>query len=110
MGVKASNKPVGVRGVAVIWMGPDGLAKAAHRYFDGTTLMAQIGAIKAPARAVPPMPAGEPEWHAAKGTPEEDKAVEGFKAFYASFEKKSDADFLAGMDDKVVWSDVTAPK
>jgi len=110
MGVKASNKPVGVRGVTVVFMGPDGLAKAEHRYFDSTTLMAQIGAMKAPARAVPPMPAGEPEWHAAKGTPEEDKGVEQMKAVYATFEKKSEADFLGTMDDKAVWSDLSAPK
>jgi len=110
MGVKASNKPVGVRGVTVVWVGPDGLAKAEHRYLDGTTLMAQMGAMKAPARPVPAMPTGEPEWHAAKGTPEEDKAVEGYKAFYASFERKSDVDFLGSMDDKVAWSDLSAPK
>ncbi len=110
MGVKASNKPVGVRGSTVLWITADGLVKQEHRYFDATTLMAQIGAVKAPARPVPAMPSGEPEWHAAKGTPEEDKAADVLKAFYASFEKKSDADFLGAMDDKVAWSDVTAPK
>lgn len=87
MGVKASNKPVGIRGATVIWVSPDGLVKQEHRYLDATTVMAQIGAFKAPARPVTPMPTGEPEWHAAQGTPEEDKAIEMFKAFYTSFEK-----------------------
>jgi steroid delta-isomerase-like uncharacterized protein len=110
MGAKASNKPVGVRGATVVWVNADGLVKQEHRYFDAATLMAQTGAMKAPARPVPPMPTGEAEWHAAKGTPEEDKAAEPMKAIYAAFEKKSEADFLGAMDEKAAWSDQSAPK
>jgi steroid delta-isomerase-like uncharacterized protein len=110
MGTKASNKPVGVRGVTVVWLNADGLAKAEHRYFDIPTLMSQIGAMKAPARPVAALPTGEPEWHAAKGTPEEDKQAEIFKGFYGSFEKKAEADFLGPMDDKATWSDLSQPK
>ncbi len=110
MGQKATNKPVGLRGVSVLWVGPDGLVKQDHRYYDGATLMTQLGQMKAPARAVPPMPSGEPEWHVAKGSPDEDKQVELAKSLYGSFEKKAEADFLGSMDDKVVWSDLSAPK
>jgi steroid delta-isomerase-like uncharacterized protein len=109
-GNKASNKPVGIRGATVVVLNADGLAKSEHRYFDATTLMAQIGAMKAPARPIPEAPSGEPEWHAAKGTPEEDKAAEPLKGMYGAFEKKSDADFLAPMDDKATWSDLSQPK
>ena len=35
MGIKATNKPVGVRGATVLWFTPDGLVKQEHRYFDG---------------------------------------------------------------------------
>jgi steroid delta-isomerase-like uncharacterized protein len=110
MGTKASNKAVGVRGAVVVSVSPDGLAKQEHRYFDVPTLMSQIGAMKTPARPVATMPAGEPEWHAAKGTPEEEKAAEPLKGLYGSFEKKSEADFLAPMDEKATWSDLAQPK
>jgi steroid delta-isomerase-like uncharacterized protein len=109
-GIKASNKPVGVRGATIVWVSPDGLAKQEHRLFDVNTLMAQVGAMKAPSRPIPAMPTGEPEWHAAKGTPEEDKAADVLKGLYASFEKKSEADFLGAMDEKATWSDLTQPK
>jgi len=110
MGQKATNKPVGLRGVSVLSFGTDGLIKQDHRYYDGATLMTQVGQMKSPVRAVPPMPSGEPEWHVAKGTPDEDKQVELAKTLYGSFEKKVEADFLGSMDEKVVWSDVSAPK
>src|SRR6266851_4032316 len=94
MGVKASNKPVGVKGATVVTITPDGLAKTDHRYVDMPTLMAQIGASKAPARPVAAMPTGDPEWHVAKGTPEEDKQAAVAKGIYSAFEKKAEADFL----------------
>jgi steroid delta-isomerase-like uncharacterized protein len=109
-GNKASNKPVGLRGATVVVLNADGLAKSEHRYIDVNTLMSQIGAMKAPSRPIPAMPSGDPEWHAAKGTPEEDKAADLLKGFYGAFEKKSEADFLGAMDEKASWSDLSQPK
>jgi len=111
MGDKPTKKPVGFKGVSVNWFTPEGLVKQEHRYFDQATVMGQLGKGKGmPFRPVATAPTGEPEVHAAKGTPEEDKIVEIGKGVYAAFEKKAEADFLASADDKVVWSDVMAPK
>jgi uncharacterized protein (TIGR02246 family) len=111
MGEKPTKKAVGFKGVSVNWFTPEGLVKQEHRYFDMTTVMGQLGKAKgAPVRPVAAAPTGEPEVHAAKGTPEEDKTVETAKGVYAAFEKKAEADFLGASDDKVVWSDVMAPK
>jgi steroid delta-isomerase-like uncharacterized protein len=109
-GAKASNKPVGVRGASVVWFSPDGLIKQEHRYFDGGTVMSQIGQMKAPARPVATQPSGEPTWHVAKGTPEEDKQVEVAKGLFGAFEKKSEADFLGPLADNVTWADISQPK
>jgi steroid delta-isomerase-like uncharacterized protein len=110
MGVKPTGKPVGVRGATVAWMTPDGLIKQEHRYFDGATLMAQIGQIKTPARPIPPLPSGDATWHVAKGTPDEDKQSDIVKGMYGAFEKKSEADFIGAMADNATWTDVTMPK
>jgi steroid delta-isomerase-like uncharacterized protein len=110
MGVKATNKPVGVRGISVVWMTPEGLVKQEHRYFDGNTFMAQMGKIKMPARAVPSLPSGDPEWHIAKGSPEEAKSADLAKGMYAAMDKKAEADFLGPLDDKLTWVDLSAPK
>src|SRR5262249_54847571 len=75
------------------------------------TIVGQLGKGKGmPFRPVVTVPTGEPELHAAKGTPEEDKIVETTKGVYATFEKKAEADFVASVDDKVSWSDNMAPK
>jgi steroid delta-isomerase-like uncharacterized protein len=110
MGVKPTGKAVGVRGISIAWVTPEGLVKQEHRYFDMNTFLAQLGKVKMPARAVPTIPSGEPEWHVAKGTPEESKSVELAKGMYAAMDKKSEADFIGPLDDKLTWADLSAPK
>jgi steroid delta-isomerase-like uncharacterized protein len=110
MGIKPTNKAVGLRGVSVVWVGTDGLVKQEHRYFDGNTLMAQLGQMKMTARPVPALPTGDLEWHIAKGSPEEAKQADVAKGMYAAMDKKSESDFLAPMDDKLSWADLSAPK
>jgi steroid delta-isomerase-like uncharacterized protein len=109
-GVKASNKAIGLRGAAVFRFNADGLVTDEHRYFDGGTLMSQLGQMKMPSRPPAALPSGEPSWHVAKGTPEEDKQLDLAKTMYGAFEKKSEADFIGNMDDKVTWSDISQPK
>ncbi len=109
-GAKATNKPIGFRGATVLWFTPDGLIKQEHRYFDGGTMMAQLGQMKMPARPLAALPSGEPEWHIAKGTPEEDKQVDIIKGMYGALEKKTEADFIGPLDEKVTWADLTMPK
>jgi len=109
-GVKASNKAIGLRGASVLWFTPDGLVKQEHRYFDGGTMMTQLGQMKAPARPVATQPSGEATWHIAKGAPEEDKQVDLAKGMYGSFEKKGETDFLGSLADNITWSDIGQPK
>ena len=110
MGIKPTGKPVGIRGATVCWMTPEGLVKQEHRYMDGSTLMAQLGQVKAPARPVAPLPSGDPTWHIAKSTPEEDKQTYVIKGMYAAFDNKSETDFLGAMADDATWSDISMPK
>lgn len=110
MGIKPTNKAVGLRGATILWVGPDGLVKQEHRYADAGTMMAQIGVSKAPSRPIPAMPSSEPKWYVAKGTPEEEKQADLVKGMYAAFDKKSENDFLGSMTEDSVWSDLTMPK
>jgi steroid delta-isomerase-like uncharacterized protein len=110
MGVKPTGKAVGVRGATVTWMTPEGLIKQEHRYMDGSTLMAQLGQLKTPARPVTPLPSGDASWRIAKGTPDEDKQSDVVKGMYGAFDKKSEADFLGAMADNATWSDMAMPK
>jgi steroid delta-isomerase-like uncharacterized protein len=109
-GVKATNKPVGIRGATILWMTPEGLVKQEHRYMDGSTIMAQIGQSKSPARAIPPVPSGDPTWHVAKGTPDEDKQSLVLKQMYAAFDNKQESDFIGAMADNATFSDLAMPK
>jgi ketosteroid isomerase-like protein len=109
-GAKPTDKPVGVRGASVLTFTPEGLIKTEHRYFDTSTVLSQLGLMKEPARPVAALPKGEPEWHIAKGTAEEDKLVEVAKALNGAFEKKSEADFLGALCDNPAWSDFAAPQ
>jgi steroid delta-isomerase-like uncharacterized protein len=108
-GAKPTNKTMGVRGADVLTFTHEGLIRQAHRYFDTSTVLSQLGLMKAHARAVAPLPGGDPEWHIAKGTPEEDKLVEVAKAIKDAFEKRSAADFLGALSEDVSWSTVTQP-
>jgi steroid delta-isomerase-like uncharacterized protein len=110
MGIKPTNKSVGIRGATILWVTPDGLVKQEHRYMDAAAIMAQLGQSKVPARAAQALPSGEPTWHVAKGTPEEDKQSELAKSMYAAFDKKSEADFLGALAENATWSDIAMPK
>jgi steroid delta-isomerase-like uncharacterized protein len=109
-GAKATNKAIGVRGASVLSFTPEGLVKSERRYFDSSTVLSQLGLTQTPARPVAALPSGAPEWHIAKGTPEEDKLVEVAKALNGAFEKKAEPDFLGVLSENVSWSNLTQPK
>jgi steroid delta-isomerase-like uncharacterized protein len=109
-GAKPTHKPIGVRVASVLTFAPDGLIQTEHRYWDSGTLLSQLGLIKAPARPVAPLPGGEPEWHVAGGTPEEDKLVGVAKAINGAFETKSEVDFLGALSENVSWASMPQPK
>jgi steroid delta-isomerase-like uncharacterized protein len=98
MGMKATNKPVGLRGVTVIFSNPDGLVREEHDYTDMGSMMMQLGVPKAKGRALVGLPTTS-ETHIAKGTPDEDKNVDLAKSFAAVMEKKDVKAFLDGMTD-----------
>jgi len=108
-GAKATHKTIGVRVASVITFTSEGLIKTEHRYWDTSTLLSQLGLTKAPARPVAALPSGEPEWHIAGGTTEEDKLVSVAKSINGAFEKKSERDFLGALSEHVSWSNVTQP-
>ena len=89
---------------------PEGLIKTEHRYWDTSTLLSQLALAKAPARPVAALPGGEPEWHIAKGTPEEDQLVEVAKSINGAFANRSEADFLGALSESVSWSHLAQPK
>jgi steroid delta-isomerase-like uncharacterized protein len=110
MGVKATEKPVGVNGVDVMWFTPEGLIKEQHTYVDIGTIMSQIGASKQKGRPVPALHAGAPQVVVSSAGAEETKNVEALKVMWAAFEKKSEADFVGGATDDIVWDDMTMPE
>ena len=83
--------------------------KECHLYMDGGSLAFQLGMPKAKGRAMVGLPTNN-EMHVAKGTPDEDKNVDGAKAMAAVFEKKDAKAFLDGMADDSTYDDNVMPK
>jgi steroid delta-isomerase-like uncharacterized protein len=109
-GAKPTNKRIGVRAASVLTFTPEGLIKTEHRYFDSVTIVSQLGLMKAPSRPVEALPTGEPEWHVAKGTPEEGQLGLLAKTINGAFEEKSEASFLGALSENVSWSSLAQPK
>ena len=109
-GIKATEKPVGTHGLDIVWFDDKGLIKEHHTYYDGATILSQIGVSKQKARPIPTLPATPAEPVVSKGTPEEQKNVETAKAMYAAMEAKKEADFLAPLADDVQYDDMTQPQ
>ncbi len=109
MGGKATGKKVGQFVLDIMWFNDDGLISKQHLYMDHLTMMHQLGKgnPKMKARGLEPIPTAEVEAVAAKDTPDEAKNADAIKAWYASFEKKDEKAYLAGLSDKVVEADYT---
>jgi steroid delta-isomerase-like uncharacterized protein len=105
-GIKATEKPVGMQGVSVVWSNGDGQIKEEHVYHDMGTVMSQMGLSKQKARGIPTMP-GSPQVFSPTGSPDETKNLEASKAWMKSFETKKEADFVAGVADSIEWDDMT---
>ena len=109
LGVKPTEKPVGVVGVTVLVFEPGtGLVKEAHRYSDQGTLLSQIGASKTKARAIPLL-SSSPEWKVASGTPAEERAEAVWRRVLAAIEAKNETDYIALHEDDVAYDDLTQP-
>lgn len=99
---KAAGKPTGMHGVSVYWFDPSGLITKDDTYYDSATLSKQTGATPGAARPIPEVPAAEPAWIAAAGSPEEAKKLEAAKAMYAAFGGADEKAFAATLHDDVV--------
>jgi steroid delta-isomerase-like uncharacterized protein len=109
LGVKATEKPVGVSGVTVLVFDPDsGLVKEAHRYADDATILSQIGASKAKTRAIPTL-SSSPEWRTAAGTPNEERGEAAWRRALAAINEKNETDYIAQHQDDVAYDDMTQP-
>lgn len=105
-GIKATEKKVGSPGVDVLWFSPEGQIKEQHTYYDGGTILAQIGLSKQKARAIPTL-AAAPQIITSTGSADETKNVEVTKSANAAFEAKKEADWLATVGDNIEWDDAT---
>ncbi len=108
MGMKATNKPVGLMAVSVVWTTPDGLAKEEHLYEDMGSMMMQLGVKKAMGRPAVALPSAS-EAHVAKGTADEDKNADVARNFATTMEKKDVKAFLDGITDDSSYDMNTAP-
>ena len=109
MGQKPTGKQVGQMGVGIYWYTPEGKVKESHMYLDGGSLAFQLGMPKAKGRPMVGLPTSN-EMHVAKGSPDEDKNVDGAKAMAAVFEKKDSKAFVDGMTDDSTYESNTMPK
>lgn len=80
--IAATNKTAGANGAAVYWFDEDGRIRRQHTYYDPGTIGAQLGTTKARTRAVPALPAGEPQFIVATGTADDNRFVDEAAAFY----------------------------
>jgi steroid delta-isomerase-like uncharacterized protein len=105
MGVKASGKRVGIRGVTLYWFKLNGLINDVHVYFDVGSVLAQLGAapkgIDAPPAGWPASVPAKADVFVADGTEQEKKNVHTLNASYDALEAKNDAGFLAPFADDV---------
>jgi steroid delta-isomerase-like uncharacterized protein len=110
-GMKATEKPVGANGVDLFWFDKDsGLIKEHHIYYDGATILSQIGVSKQKARPIPTLSSSMPTPIESKSTPEETKNLDTSKAMIGAMESKKEADFLAPLADTVEYDDYTMPQ
>jgi steroid delta-isomerase-like uncharacterized protein len=110
MGIKGTEKPVGMMGADVIWFTPEGQIKEQHSYMDMGTIMSQIGVSKHKARAVPTLPTTPPQVFTSTAAADEQKNVDAATKMMGAFEKKSEADFIGAVADDITWDDMTQPE
>jgi steroid delta-isomerase-like uncharacterized protein len=109
-GIKGKEKQVGTRGLDILWFNADGEVKEHHVYFDGATLLTQIGFLKGKARPIKEFPEGDPQFFASvQELPDETRNVELARSFFATFDARREADFAAALADDVEYDDITKP-
>jgi hypothetical protein len=102
-GVAATHKPVGIKGVTLIWTKDDGTIIDVHVYFDSALVKAQLGAgpkdlLSLP---VPALPTASPQvFEQASGSAAEDDGNAGVvKSALDALESNREPAYLAAMAD-----------
>jgi predicted ester cyclase len=117
LGIKATGKEVGLRGVTLYWFNLSGLINDMHVYFDAGATVAQLGGAlpclekpsgagpkgcKTPIEGPPVVLAASPQVFVAAGGSEEEKAdLHALNASFDALEAKNENEYLAPFADDV---------
>jgi ketosteroid isomerase-like protein len=100
MGVKATQKPVSIRGLALFWFDQNELVSDTHLYFDVGATLAELGAAPKGVEAPGPIPQATTVV-AGPGTDAGKQNVTLVNASWDAFESKTEAGYLAPLADDI---------
>ena len=113
IGIPATQQPVVIQGLTLLWTNDDGILSGLHVYFDEGVVRAQLGSGSVELKKLPrPAPgAGMPQLFERGGTPEEAANVALARAMIQALEDGNENGFLATMTDdiEVFTTDHTEP-
>jgi hypothetical protein len=116
LGVKATGKEIGLRGVTLYWFNLSGLINDMHVYYDAGAALAQLGgalpcleksgagskACKTPIEGPPVVLAASPQVLVAAGASEEERGnLHALNTSFDALEAKNDSEYLAPFSDEV---------
>ena len=103
MGVAATNKPVVIKGLTLLWTSDDGIITELHVYFDEDLVKAQLGSGPADLQKlpVPSADVGPRQVFERSGAPEEATNAATARAMIQALEDDKEADFLSTLADDV---------
>ena len=91
--LSATNRGAGINGASVYLFDTEGRIRREHTYYDALAMGAQLGTYKGKARALATLPAGEPQFIVAAGTPGENRWLDAARAFYSTYEQRDEKAF-----------------
>lgn len=89
----ATNRGAGINGASVYLFDTEGRIRREHTYYDALAMGAQLGTYKGKARALATLPAGDPQFIVAAGTPGENRWLDAARAFYSTYEQRDEKAF-----------------
>ncbi len=110
MGGAPTNKKAAVWGASVFSFNPDGFIVREEGFHDQATILQQLGKMPGKARDLATLPAGDPTFVTAAGTPDEDKLVDQMKATWpATWNKRDPKAYAEVITDDALHSEVASP-
>lgn len=91
--LSATNRGAGINGASVYLFDTEGRIRREHTYYDALAMGAQLGTYKGKARALATLPAGDPQFIVAAGTPGENRWLDAARAFYSTYEQRDEKAF-----------------